>query len=365
MQKINSKDISVIVQGAIDNEETPKCLKSIRECLPDCEIILSTWQNSDTNGLDFDILVLSEDPGSVTVEESKHQMFCNNINRQLISTQEGLKNAARTYALKLRSDLILTNADFLEYFDKFQSKSKNYNLFKRKILVSDLFTRFNMKTNDRKRVKMPFHISDWWQFGLREDLETYFLDTKPVEEPYFTNYFNLEENKHKDTPYRTHKFKFSPEQYFAYSCFNRNFEDIYMEDASDYSDELMEKFRECIVNNFVVLEFKHSGICLNKYPYCKYSKNERFLGDPYIGLYNFYRYENEYKKYCDKNYTITASDSFFKNDKIAYNLLGIYKHIANLVDTKMPPAARLEQLFIGIPLSVIRFVICVLKEKLK
>ena len=42
-----------------------------------------------------------------------------------------------------------------------------------------------------------------------------------------------------------------------------------MEDAADYSDELMEKFRECLVNNFIVLEFAQSGIYLNKYPYSK------------------------------------------------------------------------------------------------
>lgn len=65
-----------------------------------------------------------------------------------------------------------------------------------------------------------------------------------------------------------------------------------MEDAADYSEELMEKFRQALVNNFIILEFKQSGIYLNKYPY---SKNEKFSGDQYIGLYNFWRYENEYK----------------------------------------------------------------------
>ena len=40
---IDKKDISVVVQGAIDKEWTPLCLKSIRKYLPESEIILSTW----------------------------------------------------------------------------------------------------------------------------------------------------------------------------------------------------------------------------------------------------------------------------------------------------------------------------------
>ena len=52
---IDSKDISVIVQGPINKKETPKCLKSIRKFLPEAEIILSTWQGTDISNLDYDI----------------------------------------------------------------------------------------------------------------------------------------------------------------------------------------------------------------------------------------------------------------------------------------------------------------------
>lgn len=45
IHKIDSKDISVIIQGAI-TKETDACLRSIRECLPLAEIILSTWEKS-------------------------------------------------------------------------------------------------------------------------------------------------------------------------------------------------------------------------------------------------------------------------------------------------------------------------------
>lgn len=353
---IESKDISFVIQGAINKKETPKCLKSIRRFFPDAEIILSTWKDSDISGLDYDIVVLNQDPGAIIIEEFSHKVVYNNMNRQLLATKEGLKKASRKYAMKLRSDLILTSDKFLKYFDEFQNRTDNYKLFERKIIVPALFTRFNIKCGKPyERVKIPFHVSDWWLFGLREDLNKYFLDTELVEEPYFTRYFNYEENKNKITPYGKAKFKFSPEQYFGYSCFARNFDDIYMEDAADYSDDLMEKFRECLVNNFIVLEFAQSGIYLNKYPY---SKNEKFSGDQYIGLYNFYRYEVEYKKICDKDYEITTQNrKMFEDEKFGYGLLRIYKHISKLSEPSVSFIQKLEQVFISIPISVISFVI--------
>ena len=231
---IDTSDISVIVQGAINKEETPKCLRSIRKHLPGAEIILSTWEGSnvsDFTGL-YDILILNKDPGAPIIEEYKLRTVYNNMNRQLLSTQAGLKLATRKYSLKFRTDLILTSNKFLKYFDSFPCRTQDYKLFEHKILTSALFSKFYLyyDRKEKRWVNVPFHISDWWLFGLTNDLKTYFLDTKLVEEPEFTTYFNLTENKNKITPYGEIKFKFAPEQYFGYSCFSRNFDDIFMQD---------------------------------------------------------------------------------------------------------------------------------------
>jgi hypothetical protein len=86
---INTDGLSVIVQGAIHSEFTPLCLQSIRKYLPDAEIILSTWEGSNVDGLEYDILILNEDPG--------YKKHCrdNNTNRQLVSIQGGLKKVSR------------------------------------------------------------------------------------------------------------------------------------------------------------------------------------------------------------------------------------------------------------------------------
>lgn len=59
---IDTKDISVVVQGAVGGY-TPVCLASVRKHLPESEIVLSTWKGSNVEGLDYDVLVLSDDPG--------------------------------------------------------------------------------------------------------------------------------------------------------------------------------------------------------------------------------------------------------------------------------------------------------------
>ena len=60
---IDTKDISVVVQGAVDKENTPRCLKSLRKHLPGAEVILSTWEGTNTDGLDYDVVLYNQDPG--------------------------------------------------------------------------------------------------------------------------------------------------------------------------------------------------------------------------------------------------------------------------------------------------------------
>lgn len=358
-----SNDISIILQGSIVKTETLKCLKSIRKFLPGSEVILSTWEGAEVEELEglFDILVLNKSPEAVLMTEFK--MTYNNLNRQLLSTQEGLKRATRKYAMKLRSDSILTSDKFLKYFDEFSKKSENYQLFAHKVLIPTLFSRYSLKVSkNQASFNVPFHPSDWWMFGLREDLNKYYLDTPLAPEPYFTKYFELEENRGKISPFNAIKTKFTPEQYLCYEAFHRNFSDIYMKDVTDYTDEIMAKSRECFVNNFIVLNFKQSGIYLKKYPY---SKNEKFAGEQYLGLYHFARYENEYKKFCDKDYEITTKNTIFTNEKIELKKLRIFKHITNFNDPYTKPLKKLEELLIVIPASIIDYAICILKELLK
>ena len=69
--EIDSKDISVIVQGHVKGLSTDPyeerwtyfSLESIRRYLSESEIILSTFKDCDVRDMPYDILVQSDDPG--------------------------------------------------------------------------------------------------------------------------------------------------------------------------------------------------------------------------------------------------------------------------------------------------------------
>ena len=102
--KIKSQDISVVVQGNVD-KVTVDTLQSVRRFLPKAEIILSTWKAAAYEGLDYDKLVLSKDPGAVTFDIRLNKL--NNINRIIVSSKAGVRHAKRKYIYRrvLRSRL--------------------------------------------------------------------------------------------------------------------------------------------------------------------------------------------------------------------------------------------------------------------
>lgn len=114
-------DISVIVQGAINREWYIRISSSIRQFLPGAEIVVSTWSGTDISGLDYDKVVMNDDPGAIISHFLETGLTVNNINRQIVSTRNGIKESLKTYIIKLRSDSFLQGTDFLYYFKKYAS----------------------------------------------------------------------------------------------------------------------------------------------------------------------------------------------------------------------------------------------------
>lgn len=326
---INSKEISIVVQGAIDNIETPKCIKSIRKHLPGAEIILSTWEGEDVSELDYDLLVINIDPGAFIYTTGRP--VYNNLNRQLLSTQEGLKKATRKYVLKFRTDLILTNSKFLKYFDKYQERCDEYKLFERKVIISALYSRrFILKGSDEIKWDIPFHPSDFFLFGLNEDLKKYFLDTPLVSEPEYSNYFK--DKPEIEKPFDVTLYQYPPEQYFAYSCFKRYFNDLTMNSMTDINENIIKQSEIAMVNNFIILEYKQHGIYLNKYDF---SKQESNLDEKeYPGLYLNLTYLDDYKKYCARGFKIPLCCCWKRTLGIDNKLLNLNKHIKRFISPR-------------------------------
>ena len=174
MNKIKDEDISFVVQGPVQGGGgrrqisgiTAQCLQSIRKYFPGSTIILSTWKGQDLKGLLFDKLVESEDPGSNTIFVNDKPVILNN-NRQLHSTHQGLKEVVTKYAVKIRSDNLISGRGFVALFEKYSNckREKEFSFFKSRLITSSTFF-----IQSHYGDPVYFHKSDIFDFGLTEDL---------------------------------------------------------------------------------------------------------------------------------------------------------------------------------------------------
>ena len=285
---INSKDISVVVQGAIDKENTPKCLKSIRKYLPDAEVILSTWEGSNTEGLDFDILLLNNDPGSFKMSPWE----INNVKRQIFSTLQGLKNCSRKYALKIRSDILLTGDNFTKYFDKFDSYNEEWHFLKKRIIIPSFLSR------DPRVWESPMCPSDWCSFGLLEDMLALWDVPFPTEEE--ENWFKYhKKDKNVKEYYYPLVARYNPEQFIWINFIKKYNKNIHVDNMFDINPDSIKETLLSYANNLVILSNKQFGI--------KLLKPRRKGGDSWhIITYN--EFLNIYNNYANGNVKMPIFD---------------------------------------------------------
>ena len=252
---VDCSDISVVVQGPVHADLTKKSLQSIRQFLPASEIILSTWNGQNVADLDYDILIKNDDPGAITTTNDPTSPLFNNLNRQIVSTRNGLAAASRSFVAKVRSDCILTKPLRSSLVEDI-SRDPNFSIFKKPVISLTVFTRNPLRNS------VLFHFSDIFMFGLRSDLQKYW-SADLVTEPEFSRWM---ENKPQPLvdPYPWTKFLFrcSPEQYLA-ECFIRTRFDIRrLRYLADGGIGLLFTSLRVLANNFQIVTPESIGIVL-------------------------------------------------------------------------------------------------------
>lgn len=298
-----SKDISVVIQGPIVYKRTQALINSVKKYYPDAEIVVSTWENSETDLLrGYDELMVNKDPGWAYFDKNNMKKY--NVNRMLLSSQIGIEKASRKYVLKCRSDFVLKNNNLCKYVDAFKRRNPAFTITKQKIIVGSLFT-LKYETYNRRKQRRPLHVSDFFCFGLKEDVRL-FYDVPLVELEVFSRYFenNPTEIQDEIVTYRDRLWRFPPEQYLTLHFAERKFKDIKFEDClhcNEVSDEFSE---QVIVNNFIILDPRQSGLFSGKFPYNIYSRLCLCSETIWSGMYRNYVYQCDYKKYCDENHKV-------------------------------------------------------------
>lgn len=293
------KDITVVVQGPVQTfkdrqqEEgiTVKCLASIREYLPGATIILSTWHNQNIQGLDYDQLVLCDDPGQ-NIRQYKLDgtpRYYNN-NRQIVSSCEGLKRVTTKYAMKLRSDNYLTSNDFVMLQKKFHKRGEKYKFLQERVVMSNVFARRYSKGH-----KVAFHLNDFFYFGLTKDLLT--LWDLPLVEDFIPS---------KEQPYHAShpNYVIDCAQLFWLKALNKFDSSIQLEHLLDNSKEKLTQSDICYANNIIIGAPSDIGLGL-----CKRFVEKSRVSKPKGQCAHFYFFEWQllYKKYCDSEFKVEYS----------------------------------------------------------
>jgi hypothetical protein len=320
---INAREITVVVQGpitgkpgeAFEQRLTARCLQSVREHLPEAEIVLSTWRGSDVGDLSFDVLVESDDPGAGIYGMSDDgRPVYHNANRQITSTRAGLKAATRTYAMKLRSDMLLGGTGFLDYFGKYRARCDAWRVLRERVIASTVYAR-----NPHRRCAYPFHPSDWFHFGLREDvLDIWDIPHSP--EPETSRWYDTRPKPPgDDTEYPTQTVARYFIEQWIWTSFLRKHGELRFDHRTDRANNAVGISELTIANNLVLAEPEQLQI-----EFVKYSVTAL----DWATLYTHGEWLRLYKRYCDP--TLICPPDIPAWQKRAYlKLLPVYEHISS------------------------------------
>lgn len=291
-KNIDFKEISVVVQGAVAGSKNsiPKArfteigLKSIRKYLPGATIILSTWEGTDAEGLDYDVVIFNKDPGPNLMGQDKTNCF-----RQIVSSINGLKACKTKYAIKMRTDFELTGNKFLDYFEQFSDLpfDPEYKILKQRVVTITT-------CNPNRRTKWPFNVCDWFFFGLREDVTNIFdipLVNKEI----------TVKNKNGEPYLATNPY--SPEQYIwlQFLLKYKPIEFEYLDDISHNNIVLSEKY---FANNCVFISARRAGLNWLKFPGSAYAQIPCLSNS---GFYTFNEYKHLLNKYANNHLVIAPN----------------------------------------------------------
>jgi hypothetical protein len=283
---MTSSDFSVVVQGPIlgkqgevyELQKTLHCIESIRKALPEAEIIISTWKDNEYSHLFYDKIVLNDDPGAISYNDYELKNVFNNTNRQIVSTYNGLKQASRKYAIKMRGDFKLEAASFFSLMHKFE-EFNDYRFFKHRILVPTYVSR------DPEKLPLLYHISDLFQVGYTDDLlDLWDIPLQPEPEttraypspPFFLN-----------NPFRDFKYsnRFAAEQYIWYAFTKKKGLNLDIRYICHIPPGIITPSILSIIDNFIIGTPSQLGIVVPTSITQKFNKNFFYTHEKWHELY--------------------------------------------------------------------------------
>ena len=138
----------IILQGRV-SPWTPHIINEYKSNFPNAEILLSTWNDQNTDDINCDFLKIKS-PGIAGKSEST-------VNFQIVGTQAGLKNINADIVLKCRSDQFIHNREIFQIFLENALKTD-------RIMVPDIGTYeiINFRTSDFCQIAKKSTMENFW-----------------------------------------------------------------------------------------------------------------------------------------------------------------------------------------------------------
>jgi len=285
---VDSKDVSVVVQGAVCGtksapiEYTKKCCESIRSHLPKAELIISTWNDSDVSSLVYDKCIQTEAPELKKYFWEDMTLHPCSINHHIISSQNGLKQASNKYVIKMRSDMVILNSKMLKYIGKYNyycKENESWRVFKERLISLPVINPYRAKRY------YPYSICDWIQIGLTEDVRMLYdvplLDVNKIPLREGLDYVHGDDF-------------LGPEQYLFYSLLQKRGLPIELKSKTSRENSSVEKSEKAIAMNLVLMSARKMGVASLKYP------NRMYAIEPCLslGYYTFNEWKRLYNRYA-------------------------------------------------------------------
>ena len=274
---INDSDITFVIQGQVV-DRTKETIASIRRLFPGSEIILSTWEGQDVDDLYVDKVIVNSDIGPTVIEYKRNgEPRAVNINRQIISTINGLKSVNTKFSVKIRSDNYLTSRAMIDYFNAFDKyRDPTYSVFGRRIVTSNYYAK-----EYTRGLIIPFSISDFFQFGLTKDLINLWDIT--LFDDYIFNHELVGKSQHANLPFR----QLHIEQMLWLKFINKHMKVVLKNKFGDR--EVNKRFYKLMLNNTIIVDGGLLGLSVPK-------RHEQNDGFPYEN-FTYLRWHYLYKKY--------------------------------------------------------------------
>lgn len=271
------ENLSVVVQGPI-SDLSKDSLLSVRQFLPNCKIILTTWEGSNLDGLEYDEVILSVDP-----QNESGVKYPSNANRMIVSTKAGLDVVTTKYVLKMRTDFVLTGTNFIDLFLLDTPEPQEYKILKKRVVC------YVWKPQKGRL----FHCGDFYFFGLTEDVcKIWDLPLYGHEQFFYHNH-----NKAVNPIYRVKNTnQFRVEQYIWINLLKNNGIPCDLKDYTDWRDEYKLLTEKTFLSNVIFASFIEFSTFTNKSNLTKYNYPVQSRG------YQFADWVNLCHRYLDPSY---------------------------------------------------------------